>query len=289
MAHEAARNGALCARGSRPACERTPRSTAATRYAQLRAMGSSVSKYRLWTIVLCPALLIALGCAFYFGPQVQVYLEMRRIGGPPGLWEIPRPLAITGVSTSQVTPLSYFGYKFEVPWVGIEKEWGDGRWVRILFKSGQEVFFSNPDYSQHDVLLLDSKFEPDVFRKAFESPPAGSKYEHMRAVLSMTPSKLSPFRSHRRFARERIWLGSKGLWLEHSTATHIFEIQTPEYKGFETTSIPQNGSAEIILFDASDRMFSIGISGAKLAQSDMNTIIQSFGPPPSTTSNPTPN
>jgi hypothetical protein len=237
-----------------------------------------------WIVGLCILLLAAVTGWAYFGPQVLVYLRMRRITGPQALWEVPRPLSDTSVSPAPGTTLAYFGYKFEVPWTGVEKETNEGRWVKVLFESGEEVFFANPAYFQDDILLLSRKWEPEAFREAFGAHPLSSKYEHLRAVLSMTPSRLSPLRTHRVFARDRVYLASKGLWFAHTNEARIFAIRTEAgYKGFETDERPFDGSVVITLFDATDRKFSIRVSrasasGATLTQPDVNRIIETFGP-----------
>lgn len=250
-------------------------------------MAMAVSKYRTWAIALSPFFLIMLGCGIYFGPQIHVYLELRHIMGPRSLGEVPRPLADTTMSKSPGTTLLYFGYRFEVPWVGIRKETNEGRWVTVFFKAGQEVSFFNPNYFQDDTLLGDAKWQPEVFREAFGTHPAGSKYAHLKAALSMSPSRLSPFRSRRHFAQDRVYLETKGLWLEHSGLIDIFTVQTTAYKGFETSGISHDGGAAVTLFDAADREFHIAVSRAsssapKLTQAEINRIIQTFGPAAST-------
>jgi hypothetical protein len=257
-------------------------------------MTTAAKKYLRWALVLCPPLLIALVGAVYFGPQIRVYNKMRRITGPPPLWEVPRPLADATVSAAPGTVLAYFGYEFEVPWVGIKKETNEGRWVKVTFQSGQVVSFFNPNYFQDDILLLGAKWQPNVFRQAFGLHPSGSKYEHLKAALSISPSRLSPFRSHRVFAQYRVYLQTKSIWFEHIGLVDIFAVQSTTYKGFETSAISRGGGVEILLFDAADRRFGIDVSRASgsaaiLTQPEMNRVIQSFGPATSTTLNHTQN
>jgi len=167
--------------------------------------------------------------------------------------------------------LSYFGYKFEVPWVDIVKEWRDtdGRRARVLFSTGQEVSFFDPAISQRDPLVAERI--------------SGSKYDHLEAVLSSTVPGFSPFLSHQSFARQEDRVLTKGNMLEHSGATDIFRIQGLGYKGFEVSGISYNGRVDIALFDAADHQFLIGIRQMpgppiKTTQLDINRVIQSFGP-----------
>lgn len=250
------------------------------------SLGMLSRRHSAWAAGLCAVFLGVLGCGLYFGGQIKFCYEVRRITGPPALWASPQPLDDTTVSPAPGTTLAYFGYRFEVPWVGIRKETNEGRWVRVFFKSGQEVSFFNPNYFQYDTLLGDAKWQPEVFREAFGAHPAGSKYEHLKAALSMSPSRLSPFRSRRHFAQDRVYLETKALWLEHSGLIDIFTVQTTAYKGFETSGISHDGGAAVTLFDAADRQFHIAVSRAsssapKLTQAEINRVIQTFGPAPS--------
>ncbi len=223
-------------------------------------------KHRLWIIGLGCPLLIVVPYAAYFGPQILTYRQIRR-GAWQEWWpETPRPLSDTSVSTAPSTTLSYYGYKFEAPWVGIKKEENDPRWSRVFFNTGQDISLWNPDYSQRD-----------------------QSYQYLRTILSMTPSQLSPFRSHTNFARSWAYLESKGLLLEHNRATGIFNIQNEAHKGFEISEISTKGLAQIILFDTADRELILQVSGIrdtpdtrrKLSQAEVNRVIQSFTPDPS--------
>jgi hypothetical protein len=109
---------------------------------------------------------------------------------------------------------------------------------------------------------------------------SGSKYERLRAVLSMTPSRLRPFESRKNFARDYLYLLAKGDLLEHSGATALFAFQSASYRGFEIDAASYNGTVSVILFDAADRQFRIDLSqgrrGASLNQPEINRVIQSF-------------
>jgi hypothetical protein len=234
-------------------------------------------RYLPWAFGSFCLLFISAICISYFGPQTRIYFDIRSISGPPWWYKAPQSLADTTVSTTPGTTLSYFGYKFEVPWVGIEKEINEGRWSNVFFESGKEIWFSDPEHLRGDPLL----------RTALGSDSPMSSYESLKTILAMTPSGLSPIRSHRNFARNFGYWERKAILLEHSGATEIFEIQTGLYKGFEISGIPYNGRVSILLFDTVGREFRLEISvkpGSHtiLAQSEINRVIQSFGPAPAT-------
>lgn len=220
-------------------------------------------------VVLIGGIVVVVALALtYFAPQMREYHDLSRYS-PPNLWLSPKPLADRIASTAPGTQLSYFGYKFEVPWAHVVKELKrlDGRQVRLQFESGQEVIFWDPALSQSDS----------------QSGVRGSKYEHLNSVLSFTPSDLSPFASHANFVRQSDLSLIKGAMFEHSGATGLFKIETPAYKGFEVSGLSYNGRVGIDLFDAADHQFLIEVrqwSGRPVSttQQDINRLIQSFGP-----------
>jgi hypothetical protein len=233
-------------------------------------------RYLPWAVGSFCLLFISAICISYFGPQTRIYFDIRSISGPPWWYKAPQSLADTTVAMNPGTTLSYFGYKFEVPWVGIEKEINEGRWSTVFFESGQEIWFSDPE-------LLKGDPRP---RTTLGSDSPVSNYESLETILSMTPSGLSPIRSHRNFARNFGYWERKGELLEHSGATDILEIQTGRYKGFEISGISYNRRVSILLFDATGREFQLEISvkpgsHTNLAQSEINRVIQSFAPAPS--------
>lgn len=243
--------------------------------------------YAFW----CTFALIVLAVGVYFGPQTIAYWELRSVVSPrssdipPRGWSsVPRPLTDTTVSPAEGTVLSYYGYKFEVPWPDRDKERNEGRWVEVTFKSGQTIRFTNPAFFQDNPIsghFVDSYY----FKEAFGPGIRESKYEQFKAVISTVPSQWSPLLSHREFARVRILLEIKGLWFEHNAAVpDIFSFETKSYRGFEFSGLSHDWQdVDLNLFDPTDHSFHVSIlgyagSGVRLTQSEINRIIQSFGP-----------
>jgi hypothetical protein len=228
----------------------------------------------LLLLVLC---LAVVSFGFYFGPQMVVYFELRRMTMPPGLLSDLKPLKDATTSKAAGTTVTTFGCRFEVPWAEIEQQQNEGRWVRVHFKSGQDIVFLNPAVSQGEVLV---GREPSVFHAAFRTGVAISKYDQFFNMVSITPSRLTPFLSHSDFAKRRIYLENKATYLEHLGGVDIFDIRTANYKGFEIRNISQDRVA-VILFDARDRKFQIEMSvspgsNRHFDQSEINRIIYSF-------------
>ena len=227
----------------------------------------------------------------YFGPQTVSYWRARSLAfrGPellPRGWSSsPRPLDDTIASAAKADVLSYFGYQFEVPWDGIEKESGGERYFEVRFKTGQLIRFTNPRYSQDDPISSQTAHDPEYFNQAFGMASPEPKYDQFKAVVSMTPSEWSPFRSHREFARGRVLLQIKSVWFEHNPVVpDIYSFNANEYRGFEVSGLSHDWEmVSVHMFDRADRQFQIVVledppSGLRLTQREINRVIQSFGP-----------
>lgn len=235
---------------------------------------------RIWIVRLCTLMLVIGGFGAYFGPQIITYLKlrqelMRSPAFPRGWDSIPRPLVDSRASTAGGVILSHYGYEFEVPWKNIVGERNPEEWVETDFRDGQKVTFFDPRYLRDRVNR--------------------TSYEEYKTVISMTPSQLSPFCSHRQFANALSLLDMKGAWFEHNAvAPDIFLLKTPSYRGFEISGLSKGwNSVRLALFDATDRQFQFEISvpsstRAKLTQSEINRMIQSFAPVSSNSESGTP-
>ena len=236
--------------------------------------------------------LVFLIAGIYLGPQTITYFRLRPLllrpaDDPPRGWSsVPRPLGDTAISTAEVkvSNLSFYGYRFEVPWKEIDKQWDDGRTVRVQFKTGETVQFNNPEYFQDNPINSKAVNDDlDHFGIAFGKGISESKYEQLRAVLSATPGQFSPFRSHTEFARVLVLLELKGLWFEHNTAAPgIFSFATDTFRGFEVSGLSRGWqNVTLHLFDKTDHWFRINIQGderlgVRVTQPQINRIIQSF-------------
>ena len=184
-------------------------------------------------------------------------------------------------SNTEGTALSHYGYRFEVPWKDPGKEFDEGRWVQVNFKSGQVVRFSNPAFQDNPI----SGHVSVDFKEVFVPIIHESKYRQFKAVMSTVPSQWTPFRSRKEFARVRGLLELKGVWFEHNVAApDIYSFETNRFQGFEISGLSHDWQeVGLNLFDSADHWFRISIfgnvpPGVRLTQSEINRIIQSFGP-----------
>jgi hypothetical protein len=217
-----------------------------------------------WIIGLLLFLLVVCVLGLYFGPQTLTYFKLRDDLKARSLSSRgPSQLIDLKASECGGTTLAYYGYKFEVPWQGIAKERNPVDWVEIDFKDGQVVHFVDPDF---------------VSAQQWN-------YQEFESTISVMPSQLSPFSSHHVFRRTLALLNAKGALFEHSPiAPDIFAFGHANYRGFEFSGLSQGWQwVELTLFDNAENRFQITASvspssGAKLTQSQINCIIQSFAP-----------
>jgi hypothetical protein len=244
-------------------------------------------KSRKITWVVGSVLLFALLVvgAVHYGPQFILYYKIRRV--LPGadsyahLSTIPRPLVESGQSSASGTVISNFGCWFEVPWQETVLERDEGRWVEVQFKSGQTVEVFNPRAIYVHGFISDYVGSSSVWEMASKEGFPTSKYEQFKAVLSSSPSQLSPFQSRPKFARTMVLLSQKEVYFEHKPfKPEIFFFERPNLRGFEVSGISQKmEEATLTFFDPTDRMFMVRIRGDRntdLNQSEINRVIYSF-------------
>jgi hypothetical protein len=228
--------------------------------------------------------LLVLG-AVHYGPQFILYYKVRR--ALPGadsyahLSTIPRPLVESGQSSASGASLSYFGCRFEVPWQEIVLERNEGRWAEVRFKTGQTVKVFNPNEFYVHGFISDYVGSSSIWEMALKEGFPAPKYDQFKAVLSSSPSQLSPFQSRPKFARTMVLISQKGVYFEHTPfKPEIFSFERTNLRGFEVSGISQKTEeATLTFFDPTDRMFTVRIRGDRntnLNQSEIDRVIYSF-------------
>jgi hypothetical protein len=232
----------------------------------------------LWAASLLAGSLIA----WYFGPQAVQTYQIRKVILPPGLWATPKPLPLVSTQGRQEQEFSQYGYRFVLPFRGIASLTQGDHSTYINFETGEYIIVFDPD-AQGDPLSRAASWEPKTYADGFANRrPPPTRYLQVKVVLSMTPDQLTPLCSHAEFARQRIYLVSKGLWLEHMGQVDILTFQSQEFKGFEITRLPY-GQKEVLImmFDNRDREIQLLIlarpgTDSSVTQDQIEQIIQSF-------------
>jgi hypothetical protein len=135
-----------------------------------------------------------------FGPQTIFYCRYRPLIRNPelylyrGLNNAARPLQELTGSTARATPILYFGCHFEAPYEEIVRRQQSPDRVEIRFKSGQTVTVFDPEspYLKNPLGVdCTTQNRPDDGVNLGQDI-CQSNYKQFEAVISATPSQLSP-------------------------------------------------------------------------------------------------
>jgi hypothetical protein len=217
------------------------------------------------------------------GPPLTIFFtarwEAKKI---PSVWVTQQPLVNYDVSAAPGTKLSYFGYKFEVPWTGGFKERGGRNGiVELQFDSGQKVTFIVPR-NQAGIL---SEIVEDPQLKSLQfvlgDLTKRSAYDQYATFLNTKPSSIHPFGPRTEAVRGEVLLTLKGIGAPASLETGAFSFDLPDKRGFQIGNPWQARSAQLEVFMKGDSNWFEIICGTKnesikLSQPELNRILASF-------------
>jgi hypothetical protein len=202
----------------------------------------------------------------------------------PSVWVTQQPLVNYAVSESPGTKLSYFGYKFEVPWTGGFKErGGKNRLVELEFDSGQTLLFMAP---KNQAGLLSEIVEDPSLHMKYLQPVFGeltrrSPYDQYATLLNTTPSSIHAFGSKVEAVRNETLLTIKAISSPGMLRTGAFSFDLPEIHGFQIGDPGKERSAQLEVFVKEGGNWVEIICGTKndsvkLTQPELNRILASF-------------
>jgi hypothetical protein len=245
----------------------------------------------LWRRVPCAflrvGLLIGMLTVLFalLGPPLAIFFtakwEARKM---PYVWVTQQPLTNYSISEAPGTKLSYFGYKFEVPWTGGFKEkGGQNGIVQLKFDSGQTLLFMAP--KNHAGLLSEIVDDPSVHMKglqqAFGELTNRSPYDQYAALLNTTPSSIHAFGPRAEAVRNETLLTIKAIASPAMLKTGAFSFDLPETHGFQIGDPGKGRSAQLEVFVKENGNWVEIIcatknDSVKLTQPELNLILASF-------------
>ena len=196
---------------------------------------------------------------------------------------IPQPLADYSVSEAPGTVLSYFGYKFDVPWSGSfkEKALGKGGFVQLEFESGQNVTFivtANQGGFLTEI-AQDNSMQMSNLRVVFGDLMNRSAYDQYEALLSTTPSSIRPFGPRAEAVRGVTLLIIKALASAPGLETGVFSFELPDKHGFQIGDPRKSRRMNLEVFDIGGHHVEIICATTKdsvrLSQPELNRILKS--------------
>jgi len=219
------------------------------------------------------------------GPPLTIFFTARwEAKKMPSVWVTQQPLVNYAVSESPGTKLSYFGYKFEVPWTGGFKErGGKNRLVELEFDSGQTLLFMAP---KNQAGLLSEIVEDPSLHMKYLQPVFGeltrrSPYDQYATLLNTTPSSIHAFGSKVEAVRNETLLTIKAISSPGMLRTGAFSFDLPEIHGFQIGDPGKERSAQLEVFVKEGGNWVEIICGTKndsvkLTQPELNRILASF-------------
>jgi hypothetical protein len=219
------------------------------------------------------------------GPPLTIFFtarwEAKKI---PYVWVTQQPLVNYAVSESPGTKLSYFGYKFEVPWVGGFKERGGKNGiVELKFDSGQILLLMAP---KNQAGLLSEIVEDPSLHMKYLQPVLGeltkrSPYDQYATLLNTTPSSIHAFGSRAEAVRNETLLTIKAISSPAMLRTGAFSFDLPETHGFQIGDPGKERRAQLEVFVKENGNWVEIVCGTKnesvkLTQPEINRILTSF-------------
>lgn len=222
------------------------------------------------------------------GPPISIFFaarwEAKKI---PAVKVTAQPLTDYSVSDAPGTPLSYFGYSFEVPWNASFKtrksQKGSGGIVELKFDSGQSLLLIVPA-NQNGLLtelVQDQSSHMENLRLIFGNLMNLSPYDQYSALLSTSPSTIRAFGPRPEAVRGVTLLTIKAIALPASLETGAFSFQLPDKRGFQIGDPRKSRSIELEVFDMNGHYLEFICEtttrdGIRVTQPELNRILKTL-------------
>ena len=219
-----------------------------------------------------------------FGLPVGVFIATRmEARDTPALSIAPVGLTDYSVSDSPGTPLSYFGYEFEVPWNASFKQKALGKGlVQLQFDSGQNVTIIVP-VNQSGILteiVQDESLTMGDLRLVFGDLLNRSAYDQYGALVNTTPGTVRAFGPRAEAVRGMTLLTIKAIALGPGLETGAFSFELSGKRGFQIGDPQKARRVDLEVFDSSGHHVEILCgstnSSVRFSQSELNRILTSL-------------
>ncbi len=237
--------------------------------------------------ILLAVLIIVAGYSVFYGLQTITLLNARHWGTTePSLYDTPHDLDLKSTPAPQTTHAEIYNYQCEFPWKGpAQTEVGEDA-TDFKFPSGAFVRLYQPE-SQVDNLKTFKGETPEEQRRIdsmFGAHPFSSNFDLYSAVYEASPAQISPFMSR----GDAQHVSALLIWkLNYDTVLPggVFRFDAGPIRGLQFGTPDQAHAVIFRAFGVQDRQFEFLIlmranSTTKLAQNDINLIINSLKPIP---------
>jgi hypothetical protein len=221
---------------------------------------------------------------WFFGVQTVLALKARSLGRrTPFLKARLAALSDLSVSRSPGTILSYFGYRFEVPWDDVDEvktRIVGGDTALIAFRSGNTLALGNG--MPHDLVnaaLVTYQMDREWFRRLYGDAALQSDYVFQRMMLESTPDQITPIMSKRRATSQTMLLLMKNLFSSQDPISSMFSVHASDLNGFEMVrqgTSPVKFSVELYSDTGLLNFLFIQDGSTAISQSDVNRVLQTL-------------
>ena len=205
----------------------------------------------------------------------------------PIVQETPHEVPDLSLSKAPGRELSYFGYRFEVPWNDVDEARTSARneTAIIFFQSGLTVIFKIvPPHALVDAVLSAGKINRDRFRQVYGDDALKSDYLLTRLMLQSVPGKITPFTPRNKVITDFVLLLLKGM--STPTDSGIYSVRTKRFNGFQYGN-PLRRAKKYVTVDLFTNDCGLEFlflqaakpdqkSSATISQSDINRVIQTL-------------
>jgi hypothetical protein len=237
-------------------------------------------------IILVVIIILVAGYCVEFGLQTLACIKAHQWNSAnPWLSATPQPLPVAS-TPEKGTQTKAFDYEFIVPWAGTPKITPSETGVEIRYETGQVIIFFDPDTQLDTIKTLKSPTSPEAqkFETVFANAPIESNFALYQAVYGASPSQISPFMKEADAIRMNVlllWKLSFGLDLTAGGTPELYSFDWGKIRGFQFGDPFKDNLVAVRVFDDRDRQFRFIFlvtagSSAKIAQDDINTIVQSL-------------
>lgn len=187
------------------------------------------------------------------GPPIGILVTTRmEARKAPALKVAPLKLADYSVSNSSGTALSYFGYKFDVPWNANFKQKAVGKnLVEVQFESGQNVIFIVPENQSGPLteIVEDRSLNMGDLRLVFGDLMKRSAYDQYGALLNTTPESIQAFGPRGEAVRGVALLTMKAIAFGPGLESGAFSFDLPGKRGFQIGDPQKSKRVDLEVFD----------------------------------------
>lgn len=245
---------------------------------------SRISPLKILFILIMFIIFIG-GVIFFFFPQIwlKVFLEVRiPRSKAPLIYTIPvdRTISSSGTVSPGNTQFSYYGVAFSTPWKDVVSQKQLEGATNIQFGNGSAIIVFDPAQaiSSKDNFLEGKPSDVQKVKQMFGEQAFKSEYDFYNLILTTSPDQITFFTSGQEATAKSILMILKSLSTAATSVDKVYRFAVNNLRGFQFGDPESSKVVAILLFDNTDKQYSLFINGNKLMQEEIDYILSSLTP-----------